>query len=75
MGPPERASATAHRKEGSVFVDEEVRIPLGEVGLEGRLCLPRRECGVVVFAHGSGSGRHSPRNRHVAAVLRIVAAR
>ncbi|AVH24064.1 dienelactone hydrolase family protein [Nocardia cyriacigeorgica] len=53
-----------------MFVDEEVRIPLGEVGLEGRLCLPRRECGVVVFAHGSGSGRHSPRNRHVAAVLR-----
>ncbi|MBF6320282.1 dienelactone hydrolase family protein [Nocardia cyriacigeorgica] len=53
-----------------MFVDEEVRIPLGEVGLEGQLCLPRRECGVVVFAHGSGSGRHSPRNRHVAAVLR-----
>ncbi|WP_212748977.1 dienelactone hydrolase family protein [Nocardia cyriacigeorgica] len=55
-----------------MFVDEEVRIPLDEVGLEGQVCLPRPECGVVVFAHGSGSGRHSPRNRHVAAVLRAA---
>ncbi|WP_280480229.1 dienelactone hydrolase family protein [Nocardia cyriacigeorgica] len=53
-----------------MFVDEEVRIPLDDVELDGHVCLPRRACGVIVFAHGSGSGRHSPRNRQVAAVLR-----
>jgi putative phosphoribosyl transferase len=37
--------------------------------LEGDLILPRGAQGVVVFAHGSGSSRHSPRNRHVAGEL------
>jgi putative phosphoribosyl transferase len=37
--------------------------------LEGDLILPRGAHGVVVFAHGSGSSRHSPRNRHVAGEL------
>lgn len=47
-----------------------VRIPAGPVVLEGDLYLPsgsRR--GLVLFAHGSGSSRHSPRNRYVASVL------
>ena len=35
----------------------------------GDLVLPRSAMGLVIFAHGSGSGRHSPRNREVAAVL------
>jgi pimeloyl-ACP methyl ester carboxylesterase len=49
---------------------EEVRIPCGEaVELEGELRLPRSPGGVVLFAHGSGSGRHSPRNRMVAGTL------
>ncbi|MGI5221077.1 dienelactone hydrolase family protein [Nocardia sp. CA-290969] len=52
-----------------MFVDEDVRIPLAAVELEARLCLPTRDCGIVLFAHGSGSGRHSPRNRYVAEVL------
>jgi putative phosphoribosyl transferase len=39
-------------------------------GHEGELAVPPRPAGVVVFAHGSGSGRHSPRNRAVAATLR-----
>lgn len=52
-----------------MFVDEEVQIPLGEIHLEARIRLPVPDCGIVVFAHGTGSGRHSPRNRHVAAVL------
>ncbi|MFD7657765.1 dienelactone hydrolase family protein, partial [Actinosynnema sp. NPDC059797] len=52
-----------------VFVDEDVRIPLDGSHLDARLTLPARNSGVVVFAHGSGSGRHSPRNRHVADVL------
>jgi dienelactone hydrolase len=42
----------------------------GGVELEGGLALPRGASGVVVFAHGSGSSRHSPRNRFVARALR-----
>lgn len=47
----------------------DVRIPAGEVSLEGTLTLPDNPLGVVAFAHGSGSSRHSPRNRYVAEVL------
>ena len=45
---------------------EEVRIPSGQVELEGTLDLPDDCRRVVVFAHGSGSSRFSPRNRFVA---------
>ena len=48
----------------------DLAIPAGRVRLEGALELPARAGGVVVFSHGSGSGRHSPRNRLVAAELR-----
>ena len=50
----------------------EVAIASGSVRLEGILELPSpaRLRGVVAFSHGSGSGRHSPRNRFVAAELR-----
>jgi dienelactone hydrolase len=41
----------------------------GGVTLEGNLTLPEGAGGVVLFAHGTGSGRHSPRNRHVARLL------
>jgi putative phosphoribosyl transferase len=41
----------------------------GPVGLDGDLATPADARGVVLFAHGSGSGRHSPRNRQVAATL------
>jgi putative phosphoribosyl transferase len=44
----------------------EVAVPVDEVVLPGTLTLPYDPQGVVVFAHGSGSGRHSPRNRAVA---------
>jgi len=44
--------------------------PSGTIRLEGMLELPQRATGVVVFAHGSGSSRHSPRNNYVALVLR-----
>src|SRR6516162_4021646 len=40
------------------------------VRLEGDLGIPEGACGVVLFAHGSGSSRHSPRNRFVAGFLR-----
>lgn len=47
-----------------------VRIPLGAVTLSGELEIPPDATGLVVFAHGSGSSRHSPRNQAVAGVLR-----
>lgn len=50
--------------------EQPVLVPAGEVELEGTLELPASSVGVVVFSHGSGSGRHSPRNRFVAEQLR-----
>jgi dienelactone hydrolase len=47
-----------------------VRIPIGSVTLDGDLDIPEGARAVVLFAHGSGSSRHSPRNRYVARVLR-----
>ena len=47
-----------------------VRVPAGPVELEGNLGVPQAAESVVLFAHGSGSGRHSPRNRQVAQTLR-----
>src|ERR1017187_3723407 len=49
--------------------DEEVKVSAGAVQLAGRLTVPGAAAGIVVFAHGSGSSRHSPRNRYVAAML------
>lgn len=46
-----------------------VSIPVGKVILDGDLVIPDRAMGLVVFAHGSGSSRRSPRNRQVAAAL------
>jgi putative phosphoribosyl transferase len=46
-----------------------VRIPAGRVALEGDLRIPSSAKGLVIFAHGSGSSRHSPRNQSVAQVL------
>lgn len=46
-----------------------VRVPAGQAVLEGSLAIPRDAGGIVLFAHGSGSSRHSPRNRYVAATL------
>lgn len=48
---------------------DEVEIPDGMAVLRGSLYLPARCDGTVIFAHGSGSSRHSPRNRFVASVL------
>jgi putative phosphoribosyl transferase len=47
----------------------EVAVPVGDVVLYGELVLPERVVGIVLFAHGSGSSRQSPRNRRVAATL------
>lgn len=47
----------------------ELAIPVGSVLLPGQLVIPTDASGIVVFAHGSGSSRHSPRNRSVATEL------
>ena len=46
-----------------------VRIASGHATLEGDLNIPEGARGIVLFAHGSGSSRHSPRNRYVAQLL------
>lgn len=50
----------------------EVVIPAGSAGLLGTLALPERPAGLVVFVHGSGSSRLSPRNAAVAEQLRAA---
>jgi dienelactone hydrolase len=50
----------------------EVAISIGTVEVRGNLTLPDGAAGIVAFAHGSGSGRHSPRNRFVAEELHQV---
>jgi len=50
--------------------EREVRVPVRAVELEGNLGIPEGAKGIVLFAHGSGSGRMSPRNRYVARALR-----
>jgi len=48
----------------------QIRVPAGGVELEGEVALPAKAPGLVLFAHGSGSSRQSPRNQYVASVLR-----
>lgn len=47
-----------------------VHVPAGHVTLEGTMAVPANATGMVLFAHGSGSSRFSPRNRFVASTLR-----
>lgn len=49
-----------------------VRVPVGSVTLDGDLAIPALARGIVLFAHGSGSSRLSPRNRYVADQLNRV---
>jgi dienelactone hydrolase len=50
--------------------EHRVSVPVDSVTIEGELIVPADAKGVVLFAHGSGSSRHSPRNKFVAQVLR-----
>jgi putative phosphoribosyl transferase len=50
----------------------DVRLSLPAAELEGSLALPDGARGLVLFAHGSGSSRHSPRNRYVAEILQAA---
>ena len=48
---------------------QDIAIRIDDLELEGTVAIPQRASGLVMFAHGSGSSRFSPRNRHVAEVL------
>ena len=61
-------SSTSQQKHGESLV----QVPVGSVVLEGNLSIPVNAIGVVLFAHGSGSSRHSPRNRSVAETLQAA---
>ena len=50
-------------------ISQLMQIPVNHVFIEGLLELPAKPSGLVLFAHGSGSSRHSPRNNFVARVL------
>jgi dienelactone hydrolase len=58
------------KEKASEAVVRSVRIPVDRAHLDGELNLPKGSAGVVLFAHGSGSSRHSPRNQFVARVIR-----
>lgn len=68
-----RRAAQRRRNDGNrddpPSIDADVTVQLGALQLGGHLTIPDHAAGVVVFAHGSGSSRHSPRNRSVAEVL------
>ncbi len=55
--------------DSSGLLEMQARIPAGDVVLDGDLTIPAGAGGIVLFAHGSGSSRHSPRNRSVARVI------
>lgn len=65
----EEVVALLARASADAVTAEEVEVDAGGVPLSGDLVLPADAGAVVVFAHGSGSSRHSPRNRSVAAAL------
>ena len=54
----------------AVQFENEILMPVGDVTLDGELQIPPNATGVVLFAHGSGSSRFSPRNQFVARMLR-----
>lgn len=67
--PPDSPELFAPPLPGAALCAQEVRIPLGETWLSGDLVTPVGMSGLVLFAHGSESGRHSARHRQVAARL------
>lgn len=54
------------------MISQLVTVPVNDIELAGDLAVPAHARAVVLFAHGSGSSRHSPRNRAVAAELRTA---
>lgn len=48
---------------------KEISIPVNDLRLKGSLCIPTNANSLIIFSHGSGSSRFSPRNRHVADIF------
>jgi putative phosphoribosyl transferase len=48
------------------LIEKEISVTIGQATIEGNLTVPHNARGIVLFAHGSGSGRFSPRNQYVA---------
>ena len=88
LDPPERSAEWDHREvpksfpagvvvtlRGTAVVDpleQTIDIPIERIRLEADIAVPAAARGTVLFAHGSGSSRHSPRNRFVAEVLQAA---
>ena len=70
MCPKSNAAGASLRAQTKPEKVAEVHIPAGSVVLSGELKVPDSASGIVLFAHGSGSSRHSPRNQFVAHVIR-----
>jgi len=64
--PPDISSSQRRVWDGR---QREITIDVGKLSLNGTLTIPKDPKGIVLFAHGSGSSRHSPRNRYVAEAL------
>jgi dienelactone hydrolase len=60
---------TRTNRQANKLASRSVDIPAGSVALEGEWCMPAGAAGLAIFAHGSGSSRHSPRNQAVARAL------
>src|SRR4030088_1356400 len=67
-----RRRVTMTRLSEALAPVDQVSVDADGVELQGDLTVPPRARGVVLFAHGSGSSRHSPRNRFVAGQLRAA---
>lgn len=59
----------AHKSISQAGAEQDISIRIGDVALNGTVALPLNAAGIVLFAHGSGSSRLSPRNRYVAHIL------
>lgn len=64
---------SARTEAANAVSEQRVKIPAGNRQLEGILRVPGNAAGVIAFAHGSGSGRYSPRNQFVARILNEAA--
>ena len=67
--PAREVLSTASSPADPPVRDADVEVAIGPLRLEGHLVIPEDPRGIVVFAHGSGSSRHSPRNRFVSEAL------
>src|SRR5215471_4151738 len=66
----EQYGTSTARQHGELLMEQAATlVQLGKIGLAADISLPDRATGLVLFAHGSGSSRHSPRNRLVADIL------